>query len=67
MVTKVTSKTNFFSRTTGWIGTILGRNVPDKVLINCCCVLTSISQIVFSKYLVTFLLQSPSSSEVSEK
>jgi hypothetical protein len=25
-----------FSRTTGWIGTILGRNVPDKVLINCC-------------------------------
>ena len=29
-------KTNFFSRTTGWIGTILGRNVPDKVLINCC-------------------------------
>jgi hypothetical protein len=22
-------KTNFFSRTTGWIGTILGRNVPD--------------------------------------
>jgi hypothetical protein len=29
-------KTNFFSRTTGWIGTIHGRNVPDKVLINCC-------------------------------
>ena len=27
--------------------------------------LTSISQILFSKYLVTFLLQSPSSSEVS--
>jgi hypothetical protein len=24
-------KTNFFSRTTGWIGTILGRNVPCKV------------------------------------
>jgi hypothetical protein len=29
-------KTNFFSRTIGWIGTILGRNVPCKVLIKCC-------------------------------
>jgi hypothetical protein len=28
--------TNFFSRTTVWIGTILGRSVPDNVLINCC-------------------------------
>jgi hypothetical protein len=28
-------KTNFFSRTTEWIGTILSRNVPCKVLIKC--------------------------------
>jgi hypothetical protein len=27
---------NQFSRTTGWIGTILGRDVPCKVLIKCC-------------------------------
>jgi hypothetical protein len=26
-------KPNFFSRTTGWIGTILGRNVPCKFLV----------------------------------
>jgi hypothetical protein len=36
---------------------------------DCVCLffffLTSMAQIVFSKYLVTFLLQSPSSSEVS--
>ena len=30
------NRTHLCSRTTGWIGIILGRNVPDKVLINCC-------------------------------
>jgi hypothetical protein len=33
---EISAKTNFFSRTTGWIGTIVGRNVPCKVLIKCC-------------------------------